>query len=163
MDIKKEIKRLEESKEFNEWKSKNKGILTYVFVLEDENKCQIGFYNSKKDRITAFDLGKDITVEKDLEVFKPDDVKIKELNIDDVKIGLDDAFTIAKGFQEVTYPNEKPIKRIAILQNIDMGIIWNITYVTRNLKTLNIKVDAIDGKIKKHKIYSVSDFSKNIK
>ena len=68
------IKTLESSKEFKDFKSKNKeSFLTHVFYMLDEaNKdcVQIGYYNPKRDRITTFIVeGESITRNPEAEVF----------------------------------------------------------------------------------------------
>ena len=48
-----------------------------------------------------------------------------------------------------------------ILQNLgEFGNIWNITYVTHSFKTLNIKINAENGKILHHSLDSLMDFVK---
>ena len=49
-------------------------------------------------------------------------------------------------------------KTIAILQNIELGQLWNITLVTSSLKTINIKIDAKTGKTIKHELISLFQF-----
>ena len=52
-------------------------------------------------------------------------------------------------------------KTIVILQNLsEFGNIWNITYVTHSFKTLNMKINAENGKILHHDIVSLMDFVK---
>ena len=86
------------------------------------------------------------------EVFKHPDHTVAELDIETVNIEVDEALEVAQKLQEEKYPKSSPFKRIIILQNLEQGQVWNITYVTQNFKTLNIKIDAGNGKIAEHKL-----------
>lgn len=161
MKIRKLIKKLEDSKEFKDWKKENNASsLVHVFKMFDEankDEWQIGFYNPD-DKIITFIIGKDsIQILPESEIFKKPDAKIFKLNIEDVKVELIEALEKAKNFQEKDYPQEKPMKEIVILQKLDIGQVYNITFVTQTFNTLNIKIDAKTGEIKSHKLMSLMD------
>jgi len=159
--IKELVKKLEGFQEYKGWKKENyASSLVHIFKMFDEankDEWQIGFYNSD-DTITTFIIGNEcIRMIPKAEIFKEPNTKIQKLDIDGVKIELDDALGKARKFQEKEYPNEKPIKEIVILQNLDIGQLYNITLVTRAFNTLNMKVDAKTGKIVKHQLVSLMD------
>ena len=161
MKIKELIEKLESSKEFKEWKKENyASSLVHVFKMFDEaNKddWQIGFYNPD-DTITTFIIGKEgIQILPEAEIFKKPDAKIMKLSVEDIKVELDEAIGDARKFQEKEYPNEKPTKEIVILQKLDRGLVYNITFVTQAFNTLNIKIDAKTGKVVHHKLMSLMD------
>lgn len=158
-------KTLESSKEFKGFKTKNKeAFLTHVFYMLDEaneNCVQIGYYNPKKDKITTFIIdGKSITKTPEAEVFKEEKTVIKDLDLKTVKLWVDDAVEIAEKLQKDKYPSDAPIKKIAILQHLPLGQVWNITFVTATFKTLNIKVDSESGKVVAEKLISIAEFGK---
>ncbi|MBI2129930.1 hypothetical protein HYU07_06900 [Candidatus Woesearchaeota archaeon] len=91
-------------------------------------------------------------------MFKEPGATVKELDLSKVTVWIDKALETANDLQERKYPRETPEKAIIILQNIEEGILWNITYVTRAFNTLNIKVDAITGKIISDKLTNLMQF-----
>lgn len=166
MDIKPVLKKLEESKDFREWHKKNKNTyLSYVFKIPQEmgiNDWQIGFYDKKRDKITTFVIdGNNISIRAGEEIFKKEDMKVNEIQINKVKLTFDTAIEKASQFQQKNFPKDKSIKIIAILQNIhQFGNIWNITYITESFNTLNMKIDAENGNVLEHNLSSVFSFRK---
>jgi len=162
MEILNVLKRLEEDKGFKEWKGKHKeSFLAHVFkMLDDANidDWQIGYYN-KDDTITTFIMTKeDIKIAETENIFKRPDAKIKKLKKEEIKIEITEALQTAEKIQATEYKQEIPFKIITILQNIDVGQVYNITYVTKSFKTLNIKVDSKTGKVIKKSLKSIMDF-----
>ena len=166
MDVKFALESLELSDEFIKWRKNNKdSYFSYVFKILQEmqpDEWQIGFYNKKKDKITTFMLvGDNIKVRPEEEIFKKDSMKVNEIELEKVRLTFDEALEAADKFQQKNFPKDKSIKTIAILQNIaKLGNIWNITYITEALNTLNMKIDASNGKIIEHSISSVFSFRK---
>lgn len=161
MKIKKLIKDLESSEEFKQWKKENySSSLVHIFKMFDEankDEWQVGYYN-KNDTITTFIVGKySISITPESEIFKAPETKIMKLSIEDAKIDIDEALEIAEKFQEKEYAREIPIKKIIILQKLDIGQVYNVTFVTRAFNTLNIKVDSKTSEIKKHDLLSLMD------
>ena len=162
MEILDILKRLEEDKGFKEWKEKhNDSLLAHVFkMLDDANidDWQIGYYN-KDDTITTFIMTKvDIKIAETENIFKKTDAKIKELKKESIKIDITAALQTAEKIQATEYKQETPFKIITILQNLDVGQVYNITYVTQTFKTLNMKVDCKTGKILEKSLKSIIDF-----
>jgi len=160
MDYKELYNKLIKSSEFRGWKKKNpKAYLVHFFKMEEENKgdWQIGYFDKKKDRITTFLVGEQIGVVPEQEVFKKTSA-IKRLVINKVKVSSEKAQGIVKKVQEKDYPGETPIKKILILQNIERGHVWNITYITKGFNTLNIKIAADTGKIVKRELSPLIKF-----
>ena len=158
MKIKELIKTLEESKEFKDWKKDNKdSYFVHIFVMDSQSK-QIGYYNPKNNKITSFIIEKPIKIMPEEDPFKKEKTKIKQLDIEKVKLDYDKALETAKSFQKEKFSEHKPIKTIAILQNLLNKNLWNITFVTQSLNTLNIKIDAATKKIIEHKLTSLMQF-----
>jgi len=154
---------LKNSKEFKNWKTKNKkAFLSYGFVIiPDQNCWKAGFYHPEKDLITSFIIDDKITIEHEEEVFKPEKMHVNKLNLKEIKTNYKNALKTAENLQKQKYKNENPKKIILILQNLEKhGTIWNITYITETISTLNIKIDAKTGKTKEHKLVRLFEFRK---
>ena len=165
MELKQAFDKLILSLNFKNWKKENKDTyFSYAFRIPQEmpNEWQLGFYNKANDRITTFVMnGEDISIRPEEEVFKKEGMKVYEVNLDKVKITFENAMDKASEFQADNYPKDKSLKTIAILQNIDkFGIIWNITYITEAFNTLNMKIDASNGKVIEHNLTSIISFRK---
>ena len=157
------LKILHESSEFKNWKKKNKNTyLSYgFFIIESEDtNWKVGYYDSKKDKLTSFDVGSKIKIEPDEEVFKQKKKKVEKLDLDKVKFDLADAVGIAKNLQEEEFVTENPTKIIAILQKIEVGQVWNITCLTQNFNTLNFKIKTETGRVLEKKLTSLMQFKK---
>jgi len=165
MEIKPALTKLRKSKEFLDWNDKNKDIfLSYVFKLIENKKIdswQFGFYHKNSDKITTFIVDDVINIQEDNEIFKKPDVPVLPIDLEKVQLNSEDILKITKEFQKKEYPRELISKTIAILQNIQkFGNIWNITYVMSSFNTLNIKINAENGKILQHKLESLMSFVK---
>lgn len=165
MDLKPALNMLEESRDYKDWHKKNKDTyFSYAFTIPQEmpDEWQLGFYDIKKDKITTFVVNRNaISIRPEEEVFKKEESKINEINLKKVKLSFEAVLSKASEFQQKNYPNDKSIKTIAILQSItSYGDIWNITYITESFNTLNIKIDASNGKIVEHDLSSVLSFRK---
>ena len=161
MKIKEIISKLENSKEFQDWKKKNKeDYLAHVFNMFDnqtEGIWQIGYAN-KDSKVTTFIIGENITIMPDEKVFQEKKSKIKKLDLNKVKIDLDEALNKAEEFQKEKYDGNTPLKIMVVVQNIANNVLYNITYITRAFNTLNMKIDATDGKLISHEITPMLQF-----
>lgn len=166
MELKPALKKLEESSDFKKWHNENKSTyFSYAFKIPREmgsNDWQLGFYNKKKDKITTFVITEDsISIRAEEEIFKKEEMKVNEIQVSKLKLTFEGALAKAYEFQQKNFPKDKSIKTIAILQNItELGNIWNITYITEAFNTLNMKIDASNGKIVEHNLSSVFNFRK---
>ena len=163
MDIITTLKELESGKEFKEWqKSHKEHYLVHAFKLLDEpnkNIWQIGYYDKSSDTITTFvvESGKDTKIIPDLEVFKEEKHPIKELDVKKVKVNPQQALDTAATFLKKEFPAESPIKTILILQSIEQGHVYNISFITRSMSTINIKISSEDGSVVEHHKFSLND------
>lgn len=150
MNIKQITKNVQEDKEFLSWKEKNhSSILVHVFVmLDDANKdmLQIGYYDEAKEKITTiiWDNGK-VNIVPEQEILKSGD-KIIELNPEEIKISVEEALEIVEKERTKKMP-EPIIKKFFIIQNSEHGAIYNITFFSQALRTLNMKILASNGKV----------------
>jgi len=163
MDIKPILKKLNADSEFNEWKKYNKDhYLVHCFKMLDpanRDEWQIGYYNSEKDNMVTFVVEKeDIKLVPEKDIFRKEKKKIKEIDLKKVKLSLDKILDIANKFINKKYKGEQTIKTIILLQHLDIGQVWNITFLTNSFKTLNLKINSENGKVLKHELTSLLQF-----
>jgi len=166
MDLKLALEKLKQSKQFKDLIKKNKNIyFSYALIMLENNKSgpwQLGFYHKSTDKMITFIVDKDeIKMEKEEEIFKKPETKVNEVDIEKAKIPYNEILKTAREFQKNKYPKELVSKTIAILQNLnEYGDIWNITYITHSFKTLNMKINAENGKIISHNLESLMSLAK---
>jgi len=159
MEMKDSLKKLTKSSEFLKWNKKNReSKLAYAFRMDENSEWQFGYYNLKTDKMSTFSVDGRISLKDEQDVFKKPGDKVNCINLDDVKISLKDALEKADKAKKKHYPNENVSKSIAILQNIKQGQLWNITFVTNSFKTINIKIDAFNGRVIRHDVVSLFGF-----
>jgi len=165
MELKAALNRVKVSKKFEEL-NKNQGIfLSFAMKMIEEKKdhpWQLGYFNKSTNKVATFVIEKDsIQFKEEEDVFKKPDTRVKEIEIDKVKLSFNELLKKAEEFQKKKYSKELVNKKIAILQNIkEYGTVWNVTFLTHAFNTLNMKLNAKDGKILHHSIESLLSFIK---
>jgi len=160
MELNQALKRLEESKEFEEWKKKNpETFFSYALKTSDNDAWHIGLYHKATDKMTTFVIDQEIEMQQEEEIFKKPSMEVKPIEIKNTKLLFKKILKKAEEFQKKKYPKELANKTIAILQNLEeYGNIWNITFVTHSLKTLNMKINPENGEILYHNLQSLMNF-----
>jgi len=161
------FKRMEESAVFINWKKENReAYLAHAFNMVEGKKqsgWQFGYYIKSKDRVVTFFVEDVVKKSPESEIFKKDEKAVKKLELSKVKVGADRALELASGLQKEKYKGHEPQKEVVLLQTIDAGQVWNITFVTRTFDTLNIKICAESGEVKSDNLTSLFSFgTKNV-
>jgi len=127
-------------------------------MIGEEDAWYFGFYN-EDDTITTFAVSPlAVSMEKKDEVFKHPDSKVKPLIESDIAISPLQALDIASELTAKSYPKDILSRNIVLLQNLDIGQVFNITFITLSMSTINIKVDSKTGEVLEHKRTSLMDF-----
>ena len=158
--LKSDYEKLINSKEFD-----NKDYFCGAFLMMETSSMvdssniswQLDFYNEKSDTIVSYVINEEISKTSNSEVFKSEKMKVEKLNMNDVKVSFEEVLTKCK--KVLKRHNDKSVKIIAILQNMKRPL-WNISYVTQNFNLINIKIDAINGKIIEDKLVSLLSWGK---
>lgn len=163
MQIKDIVAKLEAHSEFKEWKKGNKkSYLVHLFKMVDDlnkNIWQVGYYN-KDDTITTFIIElDDVKIVPEEKVFKKTKKKVKKLDLSKVSIDIDQALEIAEEFQKTKCKGNEPGKIFLILQDIADNFIYNITYLTKSVNLLNMKIDAKDGNMISYELTPLMQFT----
>jgi len=168
METREILKVLEQSDEFRKWrKQDSKSYLCHFFFmfgndpLSKDSPVQVGYYHPEHDRIITFLVDhaeKQVKMTEESEIFKKPDAKVQELKMGSVKLDIGDAMESGIRIQKSEYKNEEPMKTIIVLQKLDKNIVWNVTYITKTMNTLNLKIDAANGKVVDKRLVSLMDF-----
>ena len=158
LEIKEAYQRLITAKEF-----KKKGFLCGAFLMApfkevDNSDWQIDFYDEKLDRMTSYLVSKEIKlVNEEGEVFKDENTKINEINLEELEFSFEEAYKKAK--KELKDKHETANKIIIVLQKSDV-LFWNISFVTETFNLINLRISAKNGKILDEKTASLLSFEK---
>lgn len=161
MQIHQQLTQVLKSTTFEEWHTGTPAaFLTTIFVLLDGNhhEWQIGFYDPLTELTASFLIGEEVTLVPAQVTFKEPQQEVLKLEVDSVRVDLPEALRMAEQHQQAHFPREFPKKIIAILQNLSMGLVYNVTYVTSSFATLNIKIDAHSGEIKNAQLIPIISF-----
>jgi|TARA_Y100000294_G_C8433194_1_gene287682 hypothetical protein len=163
MELKEALEKLRLDNKFKDWNQKNKdNFFSYALKIVDQNNekpWQLGFYHKKNDKIATFIIDETIELIGEEDIFKKPGVEINPINMEKIKLPFDEIITKAKEFQKEKYPNELLNKTIALLQRLEKyGTVWNLTFLTKAFKTLNMKINPETGEIIDHKLDSLMDF-----
>jgi len=165
MDFQQVVKDLEASEKFKRWKEEHAAsFLAHVFMMFDEpnkNSFQIGYYNKDKDRITSF-IVEDGKVEElpASEVLKDSGHELEMLEIRKVQVSGEEALEIAGELHAEEYSTHPVMKKFFILQTLEGRPVFNLTFFTQDLKTINFKIDAESGEMLKHSLKELIHFDK---
>jgi len=132
---------------FRAWRDENPDhYLVHGFLMlgpDVKSEWQVGFYHPNADTIAAFAVDEqgNVMANPPSEAFKQDTV-IKELQASTVAHDVDRALADAEEHRAAKYPGHEPARTIVLLQHLERGQIWNITFVTKTFAVCNVKLDA---------------------
>ena len=146
MEFDEALKKLQETKEYKEWKEKHQSyFLAHGFLMPEENPhWQIGFSNG--EHVSTFLLDP-LQVIDEQEVNKQPDSVVQELHIENF-LPLEKAKEVFEKTRKEHYSQEQVYKLVIIVQHIERDC-YNITGLTHSFKTLNIKID-MEGNVISH-------------
>lgn len=161
-NLKKSIEELQNLKEFKDFKKKNSdAYLASCVMIIDEKKVgdwQVDFYIPKKHKLMTFLLKEPVECKGEDNIFQKEKTPIKELKLENIGINIEKALDILEDLRKKSYKGDFPNKTIAVLQIVDDKPVWNLTLLTTTLKVLNVKLDAVTGKIISEKIENFLQF-----
>ena len=164
MELKDALGHLHKSKEFKEWKGK--GVLAHAFKLLDEaneDSWQLGFYDKDAEKITTFVVSpRFVEVIPDQDILRSE-TDILELLPAQVTVTSEKALAKATEYHQLHYPREMVLKKFFILQQIESGPVYNITFFFQSMKTLNVKVDAGTCMVLSQSFQSLMEMDKPLK
>ena len=109
---------------------------------------EIGFFDQNSNKITVFvSLEKGFAIKPADDVFKKPDEQVEKLRLEEVKLSFEQSLKFFKEELPKHFPNEHLGNGFIILQTYKNVTIWNFTFITKKLKFVNLKINAITGNI----------------
>lgn len=127
-------------------------------------EIHVGFYNSETHKIFSYKLiGDSIEHVPEQEIFQKDKESVKEISISDVETTFDSVLKKIAEFVFDKYRDTISLKTLVVLQDIkNFGLVWNVTILRMDFKTLNIKLDAKTGEVISDNLDSLIDMGKTL-
>ena len=151
-DIKHELERIHDSAEYKTCKEQNPDLIlvSAFFMGTDLNEVnwELTFYSKEKHKNFLFK-----EEEEEHEIFQKEEHALEELDISKVQMTLEEAWTKTEGLAQ----GHSLAKAIVVLQVQEGKVIWNITWITNELKFMNVRLDAVTQEVIKHEINSLTD------
>lgn len=139
------VEKIEESKQFQDWKKEHPNwFLAHGFLQPEESPdWQLGYSDGEK---VVTILASPLSIMPEQEVYKKPEKKILELEKDSIVLEFEDAMEIFNSVHKEKYSQEQLFKHIVLIQNIEGTPLYNITGISRSFKTLNIRM-GMDGRV----------------
>jgi hypothetical protein len=136
------------------------GYLSHFFVLangklEPMGDWQVGFYDKKTKEVESFIASSEVKAAEKSKPLGNEAKDVEKLSLSKIKIGFDEAVSIAKKLHTEKYSSQPPKNAFIIVQSLEGIPTWNITMITITYSTINIKINAETGEIYKHDISSL--------
>tara|TARA_Y100000310_G_scaffold339573_1_gene432654 strand:- start:345 stop:821 length:477 start_codon:yes stop_codon:yes gene_type:complete len=151
-DLKQQLEELHNSENYKKAKEQNPDLVlvSAFFMGTDLNEVnwELTFYSKEKHKNFLF---KEKAEEH--EVFQKEEHELEELNIESVKMTLEEAWMKTESLAQ----GHSLAKAIVVLQVQNGKTIWNITWITNELKFMNVRLDAVTQEVIKHEINSLTD------
>ena len=152
MEHKEIVEKVEASKEYKEFKKQHpEAYLVHIFQMTGVN-IQVGYFCKETKKVVTFEINDKGIKSEEQQPFQETPHDILKLDLEKVKPSFKDASEIANKVREENYKGEITNKQITILQHLDTGQVFNITFITAAFKTLNIKIDAETGEVVSHNL-----------
>lgn len=155
VDVREFVERVTNSSTFKDW-DKADNYLASCFYF---NEWSVGFYSKKTGKMTTFSVNDEVEIKEDGDVFQEKKEALEELDIDNVRILLDDALLKVDKIKEERVLSEDVTQKIIILQQKTVPV-WNVTYTTSGFNILTVKVDASSGEILDSSLSSIMNLRK---
>lgn len=106
---------------------------------------ELSYYHPKQKKITQVSVtDEEVTMQAKGDPTKAGE--IHELSVASVKISAEDALANARTIQKAKYM--QPVQRIFIsLQTEDKKTLWSVTFISKLMSIVNIKIDAKTGDV----------------
>jgi hypothetical protein len=167
MEFLEALQQLERDASFRSWRKTHAGYYLVHGFYEaaeagKEERWQVGFYDRQADRIITFVVGQSITELPPAEAFKEAGA-IPALDTGEVRLPLADALAAARKALAEHYPRLQPLRSFLIIQRLEDGTVYNITFLTAAFKTVNVKLSARTGAVLHHCLVELADFGQVLK
>lgn len=157
MEIIKLVYGVESGEIFKKWKEDHNGaFLASIFGMTGDEDLTANYYDKGKDKMYSF------SCKSPSEPIEQDFVKtgdeILPIKVETIKLPLEEALKKAFGVAEKNYSEQRLVRTVFALQVLSGKQVWNITFITADYKTINIRIDCISGEVISHNMAKMTEF-----
>lgn len=117
---------------------------------------EIGFFDPDQNKITVFaQQERGFEIKPPDEVFRKEQGQIEALHINEHIIPVTEAVDIGREILCTHFSHEPLGDGFVVLQKLQHKPLWNITFVTKTLRFLNVKVHAEEGTVDSYDLVKV--------
>jgi len=144
------LDKIENSKAYKEFIAEHpQAYLSHFFSAIDSNYAlkgdwEIGYYEPDADKVTVFVLNDEVTKKAEDEVFKKEQDEVEKLEVAGT-LSFEEAVKVLKEKFNLVFPDENVGDGFIILQKMNGKRLWNLTFISKALQFLNLKIDAVSG------------------
>jgi len=165
MNLNQILRKVEQGKAFKKFmKGHPDYFLVHCFTMvsqgEKKLKWELGYYSEKADKLVVFEAEPELKMRPEEDAFKKEGT-IKKLELKKVKVSVSKALKACDELVADKYPGKSVTKRIIILQSLEEQV-YNITLVTLSFDIINIKVDAVTGKVLDDNIQNIMSLGRRL-
>lgn len=149
------IQQLSKDELFNQWQKEHpKNFLSHLFASLDsefkfKSSWEIGYF--AEDKITVFlPLKKGFEIKPADEIFRQKTTQLEPLDLKSIVLSYEEALKKFQDSQLVYFPKVVLGDGFVILQTINSKVLWNFSFITKQLKFINLKINALSGKEEDH-------------
>lgn len=140
---------------FQTWKKNHvSSFLSHFFcqlsnTLEQKTLWEVGFYNPESNKITIFVQLKndDFEIKPEDDIFKQEKTEVELLETEKIKVSFEQAKSSFLEQLPIHFPKQVLGDGFIVLQCLNKKILWNFTYITAQIKFINLKIDAETGQV----------------
>lgn len=160
------LKEVEKSEAYAAWRLRNPDcFFSYAFSMfenKKESSWDIGYYNPETRGVTVFSFeGNGIVRHNESETAGKG--KIEAVDLGSVILDETDAIKSMMKLKDDKMKSTIILKTVCILQSENNNAIWNMTSITKDFRTWNVKINAKTGEIIKDELIELFKFNKGKK
>lgn len=151
---------LTNSPQFQDWKKQNpSAYLSHFYCqlnpqFQPSSPWEIGFYHPDTDQITVFLITEtSVQLKPEDQPFKKEG-RVDELDLEKVKVDFSEVLKVFKKVKAENYSAEVLLNGFLILQKFQDKLMWNLSYATKSMQILNLKLNAENKETISHQLLS---------
>ncbi|MFH1182054.1 MAG: hypothetical protein V1702_03790 [Candidatus Woesearchaeota archaeon] len=157
MELIKLVYGVEAGEIFKKWKEAHENsFLASVFGMTGNEDLTLNYYDKDKDKMYSFSCKS--PCEPNEQDFVKSGEEILPVRVETIKVPIAEALKKSYGVAEKNYSEQRLVRTIFALQVLGGKQVWNITFITADYKTINIRIDCISGDVIGHTVAKLSEF-----
>ena len=156
---------LEQNELFQKWFFQHpQAYLSHLFLPINEqiaplSDWELGYFDPTSQKITVFVPleNNDFEIKPADDVFKQETSTVETLAINTFNLTLDVLFPLIAEKLKTYFPKEQIGNGFLIIQTLNNITLYNVTFITRSIQFINLKINAQTGVLESHQTIELLD------